>query len=478
VNKPQPLNTLVEQSLERRAAAVAGLFPFRRGFRGWRDPLRRRMLALADVAALVVASLSLGLAFDADVERAVWAIAVLPVWLVIAKLYGLYDRDHAALRHLTVDELPAIFFWALTATAGTALLLHATPAGGPSFVQGVRFWVATSAAAFLFRALARLGWRWLTTPEQILILGEGPLADATRRKLDLFPDIHAHAVKTSNEAVSDLIANPDRIGDLVIDRCLVATEAIDEELIAELVAVCRRHGIKLSVVPPARGMFGTATRLTRIADLPVLEYNTWDVSRSTLFLKRALDIVVSLTALVALSPLFVIIAILIFVDSPGPIIFSQIRVGMSGRRFSMHKFRTMVPDAEARLAHLVSFDSLREPMFKLRNDPRTTRIGRLLRRTSLDEVPQLFNVLKGDMSLVGPRPEQVDLVERYAPEQLVRLAVKPGLTGPMQVYGRGQLSFGERLALEREYVENISIARDIRILTLTIAAVLTGRGAF
>jgi lipopolysaccharide/colanic/teichoic acid biosynthesis glycosyltransferase len=144
----------------------------------------------------------------------------------------------------------------------------------------------------------------------------------------------------------------------------------------------------------------------------------------------------------------------------------------------MHKFRTMVEDAEAQLFKLVSFDSLNEPMFKLANDPRVTRVGRLLRRTSLDELPQLFNVLKGDMSLVGPRPEQVELVERYAPEQLFRLAVKPGLTGPMQVYGRGELTFEERLAVERDYIENLSVGRDLRILALTLPTVASGRGAF
>jgi lipopolysaccharide/colanic/teichoic acid biosynthesis glycosyltransferase len=182
--------------------------------------------------------------------------------------------------------------------------------------------------------------------------------------------------------------------------------------------------------------------------------------------------------LLVLSPLFALIILMIFLDSPGRIVFSQIRAGMDGRRFRMHKFRTMVPDAEARLGELVNFDALTEPMFKLQDDPRVTRVGRLLRRTSLDELPQLFDVLKGDMSLVGPRPEQVELVERYTPEQLFRLAVKPGMTGPMQVYGRGQLTFDERLAVERGYVENLSFLRDLRILALTISAVVRGRGAY
>jgi exopolysaccharide biosynthesis polyprenyl glycosylphosphotransferase len=436
------------------------------------------MLALADVFALVIGSLSLGIAFDSDVESAAWSAMILPVWLVFAKIYGLYDRDHTALRHLTVDELPSIFLWTLTATAGTALLLHATPAGGPSFLQGARFWIATGVAAFVFRALARFAWRRMTIPERVFILGDGPLADATRRKLQLFPDIHARVIDDPRHAASELLHDPECLLDLQIDRIIVATASINEQLIAELVAMCRRNGVKLSLVPPAQGMFGTAIRLTRVADLPVVEYNTWDVSRSTLFLKRALDVAASLSALVLLSPFFLLIALLIVSDTPGPVLFSQVRVGIGGRRFRMHKFRTMVPDAEARLVHLVRFDTLSEPVFKFPNDPRVTRVGRLLRRTSLDELPQLFNVLKGDMSLVGPRPEQVELVERYDSEHMFRLAVRPGMTGPMQIYGRGELTFQERLAVEREYVENLSLGRDVRILAMTIVPVISGRGAF
>jgi lipopolysaccharide/colanic/teichoic acid biosynthesis glycosyltransferase len=144
----------------------------------------------------------------------------------------------------------------------------------------------------------------------------------------------------------------------------------------------------------------------------------------------------------------------------------------------MIKFRTMVAGAEEALPGLVQFDALHEPVFKLPRDPRVTRVGHFLRRTSLDELPQLLNVIRGDMSLVGPRPEQVELVRRYAPEHRFRLAVKPGMTGPMQVYGRGQLSFDERLTVEREYIENLSISRDLRILALTIPSVLAGRGAY
>jgi lipopolysaccharide/colanic/teichoic acid biosynthesis glycosyltransferase len=144
----------------------------------------------------------------------------------------------------------------------------------------------------------------------------------------------------------------------------------------------------------------------------------------------------------------------------------------------MVKFRTMEHGADDRLGEFVDLGALEEPAFKLTDDPRVTSVGRLLRRTSLDELPQLVNVILGEMSLVGPRPEQVEVVEHYTPEQRFRLSVKPGLTGPMQVYGRGSLRFDERLAVERDYIENVSVGRDLRILALTIAPVLWRRGAY
>ena len=144
----------------------------------------------------------------------------------------------------------------------------------------------------------------------------------------------------------------------------------------------------------------------------------------------------------------------------------------------MLKFRTMVSDAEKRLGELVDLDRLEEPVFKIRNDPRVTRVGRFLRRTSLDEIPQFINVLKGAMSLVGPRPEEEAVVALYDDRQRMRLSVKPGLTGPMQVYGRGDLTFEERLALERDYLDNLSVAGDLAILLRTPSAVFRGHGAY
>jgi exopolysaccharide biosynthesis polyprenyl glycosylphosphotransferase len=434
------------------------------------------MLALADVTAGIVVSVSF-LVLHGNLAAAFWSATFLPAWVLLAKLHGLYDRDQRSLRYLTVDELPKLCTWAATGTAALLLLLLATPAGRLGIDTGLRVWAVAVAAAFILRSAARFVWRRSTPPARTLLVGSGVVADATRRKLQLFPEIHLQiAAERSELTLDDLHAPETWLRD--IDRVVLASHSIEGDLLEELVLICRNRRVKLAVVPPVRGMFGTAVQLSYIADLPVIVYGTWDVSRSTLLLKQTLDVLVASALLVALSPLFLLIALAIKLDSPGPILFRQTRVGLNGRCFRMLKFRTMVRDAEARLAEVVTIDRLPEPVFKLPRDPRVTPVGRVLRRTSLDELPQLWNVLRGDMSLVGPRPEEEQIVALYEPQHLVRLQVKPGLTGPMQVNGRGQLRLDERLAVEREYIENLSVGRDLRILALTAAAVVGGHGAF
>ena len=443
----------------------------------WRDMLRRRMLALADATAALAAAASFVLVSDRGVDLAFWAAVTVPAWILLAKLHGLYDRDHRALRHLTVDELPVLVTWALTATAATAGFLSFTPSGSPALSQAFRAWAVAATTALLARAFARFLWRRITPPDNTIVLGSGPLADAAKRKLELFPDIHAVAHETVEDAeLAALLSDPRSVR--AADRVIVATGAVDEAVLARLVATCRRERAKLSVVPASNGMLGTALRLHHIAELPVVDYNTSDVSRSTLALKRVLDLVGSLIAILLLAPFLAVIMAAIGLDTRGPVFFSQRRAGQDGRPFRMYKFRTMVVDAEEMLSDLVRFDDLSDPMFKLHDDPRVTRVGRFLRRTSLDELPQLLNVLKGDMSLVGPRPEQVELVDRYTPEQRFRLNIKPGLTGPMQVFGRGDLTFAERLAVERDYVENLSLGRDLHILLMTLPVMILGKGAY
>jgi exopolysaccharide biosynthesis polyprenyl glycosylphosphotransferase len=439
------------------------------------EPLLRRMLALGDVLAIAAAAVIVGL-WGSGAAAALLLVLSAPIWIVTAKLAGLYDRDHRTLRHLTVDELPWLLLWTLSSTAVLTLLLVPFPALDLSAVDRLLVWGAVLGLGFTIRAGMRALWRRVTPAQRMLIVGDGPLAHAVVRKLELFPDIHAE-IAGRVESCASLDESLDQL-DVALDRIVIACSELSEELLEKLLPFCRLRGVKLTVIPPTRGMFGTATHLTHIADLPLLDYNTWDISRTTRGLKRALDIVLAVLGLLVTSPLLLLAALATLVDSGRPILFRQTRAGERGRPFQMLKFRTMVRDAEAMLPELVPFEQLDAPMFKLKADPRVTRVGRLLRRTSIDELPQLVNVLRGEMSIVGPRPEQLDLVDRYAPEHQFRLQVKPGITGPMQVYGRGELTFDERLAVEREYVENLSLARDIRIVLMTLPAVFRRRGAY
>jgi len=196
------------------------------------------------------------------------------------------------------------------------------------------------------------------------------------------------------------------------------------------------------------------------------------------FVKREIDIVGAAIGLLLSVPIVSIAAILIKLDSRGPIFFVQDRAGENGRVFKIYKLRTMVDNAEKLLDQLIDLDSLDEPVFKLRDDPRVTRVGRFLRRWSIDELPQFLNVLKGDMSLVGPRPEDVRIVRYYDSWHRQRLRVKPGVTGPVQVNGRGDLSLEERVQLEVDYIRNYSLGRDLKILLRTIPAVIRGNGSY
>jgi exopolysaccharide biosynthesis polyprenyl glycosylphosphotransferase len=421
-----------------------------------------------------------------------WALITLPFWTVLAKVEGLYDADHPRIWHRTTDEAAAIFHWVTLATAGTLFFIRALPDETLTVEAAGAMYFTALGGAFLLRAGARALWRGLVPPERALVLGSGQLAGQVRRKLALEPGHHLvlgefSALEGSGnghgseQSMLEELSKEDLaylVSGVEIDRVILAVPELDEATLARVVSACREVGVKLSVLPPMRAMLGTAVQLSHIAEMPVIEYGTWHTTWSTMALKRAIDIVVSAVGLVVLTPVMLVIAVLVRLDSRGPALFKQLRAGRHGVPFRFIKFRTMCADAEERISEVVSVDELKEPMYKLRRDPRVTRVGRFLRRTSLDELPQLFNVLRGDMSLVGPRPEELWLVERYGETERFRLEMRPGITGPMQVHGRGQLTFQERLAVEREYVENYSLKKDLRILLRTVGAIFRADGAY
>jgi exopolysaccharide biosynthesis polyprenyl glycosylphosphotransferase len=462
-----------------RDAAVGGTLTAALSQPRWRhDALRRRLLLAADAVAVIAGSVL----FIPSEAGAFWALTFVPVWILLAKALGNYDRDHQAIRHLTIDELPQVVAWAALGSLALSLYLPPTSVGTLSGATVLYLCLATAAGALLLRAMVRWLWRRYTPSERAILVGAGGPAEAIRRKLHLLDDMNIRLLDTvepphPGESAQERAERFGRLAERA-DRIILAAPQLTEDMVAQLRVLCRERQVKLSMVSPLRGRALPASQTTQVADLPILEFDTWDISRSTIVLKRSFDLLVSAVLLILAAPLFLLIPIAIRLDSKGKALFAQTRAGEGGRPFRMRKFRTMQLDAEDRLDEVVRLADLDEPMFKLEGDPRVTRVGRFLRRTSLDELPQLINVLLGDMSIVGPRPEQLELVKRYRPEHLFRLAVKPGLTGPMQVYGRGNLTFAERLAVELDYIENLSLGRDLRLLALTTSAVLRRNGAY
>ncbi|MBI5248497.1 MAG: sugar transferase [Desulfomonile tiedjei] len=249
-----------------------------------------------------------------------------------------------------------------------------------------------------------------------------------------------------------------------------------KESIIAAINLCELHGIPFYIVPHSLDVAVSRHEMGSIYGSPVIEIR--DASRHTLYkwVKRVTDVIVAALLLIIGLPLWLFIITGIKFTSRGPVFFTQERVGLNGRLFRMFKFRTMVQDAEDRLDKLVDFDSLEEPVFKIENDPRVTRLGRFLRRTGLDEIPQLWNVLKGEMSIIGPRPEQADLVERYNVWQRRRLKGVPGITGYQQVMSRGVPCLSQRIDYDLYYLKHQSFALDVLILLKTVGVVFRGDG--
>jgi exopolysaccharide biosynthesis polyprenyl glycosylphosphotransferase len=263
----------------------------------------------------------------------------------------------------------------------------------------------------------------------------------------------------------------------VIDGVIFSGDAKIIGTMEELFLICEDQGVETLVAANLFPHLTAHVSLERLEDLPLLRFTTVPHNHIALFLKRLIDLTASALGLLVLSPLLGFIAVAIKVTSKGPVFFTQERMGLNGRRFTCVKFRTMVADAEERLRDLEHLNEVDGPVFKIKRDPRVTPVGRLLRKTSLDELPQLWNVLKGEMSLVGPRPPIPSEVEHYARWQRRRLSMRPGLTCLWQISGRSDLDFDTWMKLDLQYIDDWSMTMDLVILLKTIPAVISGRGA-
>ena len=455
-----------------------------------RDAVLRRSLAVADLvavtAALLVASSLTRLGFD-------WIGIASGVLIVpIAKVMGRYDHDELLLRKSTLDEFPAILALAAAFALTWSLLFALTGArGGEATVHAGGVWALTAAALVLTRGAARFTFRHFSHPERVLIVGNAdprerlahslgtdpgarlevvgflPLAD--ERRLNRGHKIERRVRARTLDDLSTLVE------ELRVERVFVALSSADAQTTLDVINRASAIGVKVSIVPSLLEVVGSAVEFDNVGGVTLLGLRRPGLSRSSRAIKRGEDIVGACFGLILTAPLLAVAAVAIKLDSEGPVLFRQSRVGRDGREFAILKFRSMYADAEARRAELEALNET-EGLFKLTVDPRVTRVGQILRKASIDELPQLFNVLRGEMSLVGPRPlvpaEDV-LIEGY---HRSRLTLAPGMTGPWQILGPIRPPLSEMAKTDYLYAANWSLWTDLKLLVRTFAHVSSRRG--
>lgn len=316
----------------------------------------------------------------------------------------------------------------------------------------------------------------------VLIVGAGPVGQSlanyltVRKELGFVVKGFLDGDNSADPRVLGRIEDLSRVSRARFVDEIFVTIPTGQEMVRKVAVEARQNRLDVKLVPELYPGFGWNAPLEYLGDFPIIELYRQPIPTLGLFFKRVVDLAVSSLGLAILSPLFAMIAIAIKLDSPGPVFYRATRVGKKGRKFVCLKFRSMVADADARKDQLRHLNERSGPIFKIANDPRLTRVGRVLRKFSLDEFPQLWNVLKGDMSLVGPRPHPTDDFEHYELEHFRRLDVTPGITGMWQVSARRDPSFEKNLRLDTEYIENWNLWLDIKILLKTIPAVFNGEG--
>jgi exopolysaccharide biosynthesis polyprenyl glycosylphosphotransferase len=460
--------------------------------RGW---LVRRALVFADVLGLLLAFVAAEIVVGPGERIDAWNeiiafLFTLPGWIVGAKLYGLYDHDEERTNHSTVDEFFGVFHLVTVGTWVFYLGSWLTRLADPSILKLTVFWGLAIGVIAAGRATARSFCRHrITYLQNTVILGAGEVGQLVARKLLQHPEYGVNLVgfvdASPREQREDLghmtiLGSSDRLPAIVrlfdIERVIVAFSNETHHETLEIIRSLKDLDVQVDIVPRLFEIVGPGVGIHTVEGLPLVGLRPLRLSRSSRLLKRTLDITIASVGLVLLAPVFAAIALLVKRDSSGPVFFRQERMGAGDRTFRIFKFRTMAADADERkgeYAHLNRHaQNGGDPrMFKVPNDPRVTKFGRLLRRYSLDELPQLINVFKGEMSLVGPRPLILDEHNHVDEWARKRLDLRPGITGPWQVLGRSGIPFGEMTQLDYLYVTNWSLSTDISLIVQTLPAV-------
>ncbi len=447
-----------------------------------RDGLFRRALALADVTAAALALVLVIMVLGEDDTLRLASLAALPLVVLISKVIGLYDRDELVLHKRTLDEAPALFQLATLYALLVFLLERALIDGEVGRMQIVGLWGFLFVLTLSSRAAARMLARRRAQPERCLLIGEPAGCQRIKRKLESAPAIGAEVVGiidldplVGKPASADLQQLRATVIEQHVHRVIIAPVSTDSADTLELVRVAKLLGVRVSLRPRMLEVVGSSVEFDDVDGMAMLAIRRFGLTRSSWAVKRSLDLIGSTIGLLAAAPILAAAALAIRLDSPGPVFFRQTRVGRDGERFDILKFRTMVPDAEERKAELLELNET-DGFFKISDDPRITRVGNVLRKTALDELPQLFNVLAGKMSLVGPRPLVVDEDRRVEGMHRNRLHLTPGMTGHWQILGSSRIPMSEMVNIDYLYVANWSLWVDVKILLRTVPFMLARRG--
>ena len=441
-----------------------------------RERIYRRLLALGDGPASMAAVCITVWISGLRLTPAALAIPVLMIF--VAKVQGLYDRDDLLVRKSTSTELKGLMLTAAVLVVGLHFANHLLMGGASSFAFSCILWSLALALLLLARMAARRVAVRAAPLERCLIVGDSERSAALAANLRSLDGVTVIGTVSADEigcsTVSDLIS---LVEQLQIHRLIVAPDRqVSEETTLGLVRSAKAIGVRVSLFPTLMAAVGGSLVVDDLGAYTLLGVPRFGLSRSSSAVKRAFDIAGAAFLLVILAPALAGIAVMIKMDSRGPVLFRQTRVGRRGQQFRILKFRSMVDNADALKADLLRLNEADGGLFKIANDPRVTSAGRWLRRTRLDEVPQLWNVLRGEMSLVGPRPlivdedSMIDGVDRY------RLHLTPGMTGPWQVLGPLRVPLTEMAKLDYLYIANWSLWKDLEILFQTALLVLDRQG--
>jgi len=418
-------------------------------------------------------------------------VFIVVVWLAIFKMFGLYVQRKGTV----VDEAGSVF-GAVTVSA-LALLGFLFLYRSLWFSRQVL--VYAWALAFISVTFSRLLVDWFQSflfsrgfrVRDVLIIGAGEIGQALALKIKQNPGLGYRVVgyldddagKSGKRFNGFKVLGKTSVVKKVIRKSgakevIIASTKIPQEKVLDIITECEREMVEFKIVPGILEIMASRVDTDEVGGIPIVTISEIRLQGINAFVKRATDLIGSFVLIVLLSPIFLLFAVLINIDNRGPVFFTQERVGVDGKRFQMFKFRSMVVGAEKLRRKMEHLSEVEGHIFKIKKDPRITRVGAFLRKFSLDELPQLFNVFRGEMSLVGPRPPIPSEVEKYSAWHLKRLRTAPGMTGLWQVSGRSELPFEDMVRLDIYYIENWSLWMDIKIMLRTIPTVLFTRGAY